>query len=825
MPCLSSLVANGTAGELSSYAPLLSPMLWTTIATGHHPDRHGVHGFADVDPKTGNAQAVGSATRRTKALWNILSEQGRSAGVVGWMASFPAEAIHGEIVTESFAHAPSDPADPWLVTPGSVYPPALVDELGDLRLRPQDVDAGLLGLFLPGMNAHELAKDPSALRLLSRLAQLYSLHNAAVALVARKQPDFLAVYFHFLDLICHEFVMYHPPRHPRATTAEYERYKEVVGAAYRVQDALLGDLLRHCAPDTGVLLVSDHGFTTGARRPLHGPRTETGLTTWLWREGIAAARGPGVVRGGRMNGVKPHDIAPTVLHWLGLPVGEDMPGRVLAEMFETASEPAKIPSWETEPAATAAPPPALVPEANEQARLTRRFIELGYLDLSVQAGGGGEQVADQNREHVGFALRDLGRAEDALPWLHEAALADPESPERALELARCLLELGLPAEAARAARAFFDHGDDAPGAPVLRVQILIAQRQFKEAGRMLEPLEASEHAGQAKGLRRLLLLRSGQYKDAREAFLVQLRKTPELIPVHLGLADACLGLRLFEEAVAAARRAVELDRGSALALWMLAEAIRRRDTRADATPASWDDLAANAQKRAELRRELREREQARLAKRHAWRSAQADDQRRNRAPILVVSGAPRSGTSMMMRMLAMAGVPVLTDGVRVADPDNAFGYFEWEPIKRLRGEPALIAEAEGKAVKAVSAVLATLPQGGRYEVIFMRRHSRAIWRSQEKMVARRHGEAAAGLTESELERHVSDTLAWAKQQPNVRLEEFDYDELLDGSEGAIERLIAFVGLERMKRATALRTAIKRDLRHHESQAAKEVIKQ
>ena len=122
MPCLASLVAGGVSGELTSVAPYLSPMLWTTIATGHHPDRHGVHGFAEVDPLTGEARAVGSASRRTQALWNVVSGQGGSAGVIGWMGSFPAERIHGVFVADEFAHAPANPSAAWPVPPAYIHP-------------------------------------------------------------------------------------------------------------------------------------------------------------------------------------------------------------------------------------------------------------------------------------------------------------------------------------------------------------------------------------------------------------------------------------------------------------------------------------------------------------------------------------------------------------------------------------------------------------------------------------------------------------------------------------------------------------------------------
>jgi hypothetical protein len=89
--------------------------------------------------------------------------------------------------------------------------------------------------------------------------------------------------------------------------------------------------------------------------------------------------------------------------------------------------------------------------------------------------------------------------------------------------------------------------------------------------------------------------------------------------------------------------------------------------------------------------------------------------------ITIVSGLPRSGTSLMMQMLAAGGMPILSDGERQADADNPRGYLEWERIKQLPKDPACIAEAEGKCVKVISLLLLSLPEGHEYRVIFMQR--------------------------------------------------------------------------------------------------------
>jgi hypothetical protein len=105
--------------------------------------------------------------------------------------------------------------------------------------------------------------------------------------------------------------------------------------------------------------------------------------------------------------------------------------------------------------------------------------------------------------------------------------------------------------------------------------------------------------------------------------------------------------------------------------------------------------------------------------------------------ITIVSGLPRSGTSLMMQMLAAGGMPVLSDGERRADTDNPRGCLEWERIKQLPKDPACIAEAEGKVVKVISQLLLSLPPGHDYRIVFMQRPLPEILKSQDEMLRRR----------------------------------------------------------------------------------------
>ena len=163
--------------------------------------------------------------------------------------------------------------------------------------------------------------------------------------------------------------------------------------------------------------------------------------------------------------------------------------------------------------------------------------------------------------------------------------------------------------------------------------------------------------------------------------------------------------------------------------------------------------------------------------------------------ITIVSGLPRSGTSLMMQMLAAGGVPILSDGERVADADNPRGYCEWERIKQLPKEPACIEEAEGRAVKVISQLLFALPAGRDYRIIFMERPLPEVVASQAEMI-RRRGTTGAALPEAALiaglRMHLNQVNAWLAQKRDIPVNRLEYHFVLRDPAGAAENLQNFL---------------------------------
>lgn len=166
-------------------------------------------------------------------------------------------------------------------------------------------------------------------------------------------------------------------------------------------------------------------------------------------------------------------------------------------------------------------------------------------------------------------------------------------------------------------------------------------------------------------------------------------------------------------------------------------------------------------------------------------------------PITIVSGLPRSGTSMMMKMLEAGGIPPLTDEIREADDDNPKGYYEFERVKKLdKGDTAWLADAQGKSVKVISALLKHLPSSYRYKIIFMRREMTEILASQRKMLVRRGKDPNSTddqVISQHFERHLQDVLDWMEQQPNVDVLHVHYSETLADPRPGIREINEFLG--------------------------------
>ena len=821
MPVFNRLVERGVIADMATLDPVLSPMLWNSIATGKRADEHGILGFTEVDPVTGRVRPVTSTSRRVKALWNILSQNGIRTNVVGWFGGHPAEPIRGTCVSDAFARGcPSLESTPWPILPGTVSPGSLAETLEELRIRPQEIDEQTFRLFVPRLENVD-RKRPNRLPMLaSILAECFTTHAAATWVMENSEWDFMAVYYIGIDHFSHGFMNFHPPKPEWVDEKDFELYRDVVNSGYRLMDLFLARLMELAGPDTTVMVISDHGFHSDHLRPARIPRVPTGPASQHRPIGVLAMAGEGIKKDERIYGVNLLDVAPTVLGLFGLPAGEDMPGRLLIEAFEKPPSLARVPSWDRVDGESGSHPPDYIAPADDYDRLIEQFVALGYVDPQPENR---DQAAAISRRESKWNLARVHMSawqfEKALETLEELAAEAPDRSDFMLALADCQLRLGLYEEAeATAARAA------APAAAVtclVRGRIAFERRRYRESvDHFLAAGQAGSHAPELHTNLGLAWLKLRRWADAENAFATAMELDPHSALAHQGMARVRLRQGRAREAAECALTSIACRHdvpfshfwlGVALArLGDVPRAIQAFETSLTfhpplrvshkmlaaiygATPKG-DEHRRAANEFFRLRREeLRRMEGLRQRARH-----KAIDRAERTPPppagpaldFIIVSGLPRSGTSLMMRILDACGVPVKTDELRQPDDNNPEGYYEWEAIKKVGTQPDILLEAKGKAIKVISMLLTLLPPRHRYKVIFMDRPVEEVAASQSRMLNRPVGDSSEALRA-----HRAETLHTIRNTPGFEVLVVDYPELVLAPEKWSDVIGSFLGIE------------------------------
>jgi hypothetical protein len=190
-------------------------------------------------------------------------------------------------------------------------------------------------------------------------------------------------------------------------------------------------------------------------------------------------------------------------------------------------------------------------------------------------------------------------------------------------------------------------------------------------------------------------------------------------------------------------------------------------------------------------------------------------EKKNRDAIIIVSGLPRSGTSMMMRMLEAGGVEIVTDHMRQADEDNPQGYFEFEPAKKVKDDASFLDDMHGRAVKIISMLLYDLPATKHYKIIFMRRNLKEVLRSQRLMLQRNAKdpqETSDEAMERIFEHHLSEITQWLRTQKNMQVLYVDYHDVLHAALASAREVNRFLGarLDVHKMAAAVEPSLYRN---------------
>lgn len=367
MPVLAGLMEKGASGRIKTLSPTLSPIIWTSIATGKTAAKHGIRAFAYESPDDpGNLRLFSSTDRKTKAFWNILSDRGRTVGTVGWWMTFPVEPINGIMVAQTNTLGASDRSGAGSIMKGSlvrgvegqVWPPErqteMLEVLAQCEKELPELTRNIFGQF-------KHPQTPLTRRLWENCTWAFRA-DATYSRIAEKiirskdRPELLAVYVGGPDVVGHRFWRYMVPDAyvHRPTDEEIEDYGHIIGDYYVYADRCLGRLIDAYDEELTVIVVSDHGMIPintnltfepdgSSKKVLSG-----GHPREVEPPGVIVLAGPRIrpiLLRKPLNDLDKSDLpflcsvldmTPTLLTLMGLPIGRDMDGLPAEHLIEPA---------------------------------------------------------------------------------------------------------------------------------------------------------------------------------------------------------------------------------------------------------------------------------------------------------------------------------------------------------------------------------------------------------------------------------------------------------------------------------------------------------
>ncbi len=613
MPVLKGLMERGVTGNLATIQPILSPMLWNSIATGKRADKHGIYSFIEPNPDRSGVRPVTSTSRKCKAIWNILTQMEMTSQVVSWFASHPAEPINGSIVSNLFvAQTTAGGENIYKFPSGTFYPESLAEEMKPLIVGIGQMEADALQQFIPRAAEIDQEKDDRLLKLAGLIARTGSVQSAGTHLLAKnKDWDLTALYFIGIDEFGHTFMPYHPPQLEGVSEQDVAMFGQVMENCYRFHDMMLETQLKLAGPDATVIIISDHGFKNDELRP--GTDGMDNPTGWHRHHGIACLAGPGIKQGETLYGATILDVTPTILALLGLPVSEDMDGRPWMEIFEGAEPVDRIPSWEEVEGEAGLHSEDVREDPSESAEAIKHLVDLGYIEApSDDTEKAVEDCLLDQRNNLLLALTTSRRAANAIPLLQELAAEHPDAPFYKYRLAALFASMGdfdkceetistMSKEMLSAvdvqfllARIVHSRGDKQGAFQVVQSILksgLADITMVNNVGRFLIELECWEQAktvfeqslesyaenpvaldGLAQFYNEL-----GQFEDAAEHALEAVSLQHHFPEAHFHLGVALRGMQHAEDAIAAFETSLSMGHNTAEAHEQLASLYLRKD--------------------------------------------------------------------------------------------------------------------------------------------------------------------------------------------------------------------------------------------------------
>lgn len=802
MPALKKMIDQGVYGNMSTMNPPYSPMLWTSVVTGKTPDKHGVLGFVEIMPDQQGVRPVTTNSRKSRTVWNILHNKGYKSNLVGWWPSYPVEPINGVVISDKYQKVTPDPKKQSPLPEDAIHPESIRKDFLDLRMFPFEVTKEHILPFIPNAGNIDQEKDKALIPFSRMLAHNVSVHNAATKLLRTTDWDFMCVYYDLIDHLCHTFMKYHPPKLPQVSQEDFDMYKDVVVGAYRFQDMMLERTLELVDDDTTVIVMSDHGFESGHKRIIDMPKVQAAPALEHRQFGMFVAMGPNIKKNEKVFGLGLIDIGPTILHHFGLPVGKDMDGKVMLDIYKKIERPTYIETWESIEGDFGELKNQEQAAALSDQEAMEQLIELGYIERPDEK----KEIAilktkcdlKHNLARVYLGKKDYEKSKDVL-----LELLQEEDPIDLAPFYMDLLTISLKTKEFEDAEKYLNKIKESKTKVKYNLffpeaEILIGSGQLYKALKLLEDATVGRNNAEIWFKIGEIKYKLAKFEEAKDAFEKAISIESDRAKYHRAIAEAYIELGEYEEAVDYALTSIELVKYFPVAHYVLGRALEKMGDLENAKIAY--ETAERLQPRSydKARKAIENIEEWSMLgndvdkeKEYAYRENQ----------IVIVSGLPRSGTSLMMQMLAKGGVEILTDENRKADTSNPKGYYEYDPVMSIHKDNTWLDKAQNKGVKIVAPLLQYLSPKFRYKIIFMTRDLNEVVKSQQIMRGKDPNTLPIHLFDA-YKKLLDNVKVWDDREPGVEMIYLNYKEVIENPSAAIDTVTSFIGVDLDKEAMA-----------------------
>lgn len=825
MPTLAKFLSEGSHGPLKTLDPPLSPILWTSIATGMRADKHGITGFVEPLADESGMRPVTSTSRKVKAIWNILNQNDYKSNVVAWWPSNPVEPINGVMVSNLFQVANKPLKEKWECPPKSVHPEVLTDTLKKFRVHPGELTANHLGPFVPNLENIDMKEDKRLQGVAKIIANAATVHSVSTFLQRRTEWDFMAVYHDAVDHFCHLTMKFRPPIRPGIPEDIFNNYKDVVDAGYMFHDMMLERTLELADEDTTVMLISDHGFHADHLRPMQLVNEPAAPAQEHSPYGIVAMRGPGIKKGGLIHNGSVIDVTPTILAMYGLPIGQDMEGKPLVEAFDFEYKPEFIPSWEEVEGNSGMHPSDLVEDVEAAKEAMEQLIELGYIERPGKNIG--EQIQKIKNEGQYYVARNLmekneyNKAREILERIFDETeyvrygqrLAHLYLVTKQYKKCRTLIDrlkdLSVRLDKAekdkteeekeKSSRSFMREIDLPNYIDFVEGMLFMhlnrprkAMLKFREVEKKVSnSLELFLNIGSIANQRHL-------WNEAETSFIKALSVEPTNPVAHHGLGTALLRQDKIEEAIDELLIAIEMNPYLANAHYHLGEALVKLERYEDAINAF--NIAISLVPG--------------MTKAHKWlieiySNEVKDDERlaqhkefikqNIKGDITIVTGLPHAGSTLLMEKLNQEGYNVSFDDAIIENDDK--NSYLLNETKRLRGGAKWMSNYIDSIIKVPIDFLPYLPMDYNYHILYCNSPISEVMDAQLKEAGKTKAlelNAFPSQMHNTLVRFEGQAEAWLRSHPKINVLEIEKDSLLNEWEEELERITIFSNVLKAK---------------------------